>query len=278
MSAKRKPWDMHDAEDGGDEPWLVSYADMVTLLFGFFVILYSMSTLDEKKFEQMSEKVAAAFKSTEDAGKKDSGLTNEARQIRALQLLVAMLNLGESVDQAVKSIEKAAATKTDMEAIKSALEEKLKNDPNVTLGKSKPTELPSVELVLPEKILFQPGMAELSPEAQKKIQQLGHEFRKIDAIEKIEVIGHTDSSPPGKNAAYKTNFALSSARAGAVAQELLHSGIPPEMIAIRGMADLEPLVREETPGSPKTSPSISKNDPSINRRVHIILRKVGRNE
>ena len=275
MSLNQKPWEHAEAEEGGDDQWIVSYADMVTLLFGFFVILYSFSTLDEKKFEKMSEQMSKAFKSTEEKGEKAAdGMTSEERRIRALQLLVSMLNLGDSVDQAVKKIESAASAKADMEAVKEMMQEKLKKENGVSLIKAKSMDSPTVEIVLPEKILFQPGMADLSVEAQKKIQSFGKDLLHIPGVEKIDVVGHTDSSAPGKNAVYKSNFALSSARAGAVATELLKAGIPPEMITVKGMADLEPLAASNT----TAVNSALKPDPSINRRVHIILRKVGKNE
>jgi chemotaxis protein MotB len=275
MSHKPKPWE-HVEEESGEELWIMSYADMVTLLFGFFVILYSFSTLDEKKFQQMSEKMAAAFKSTEDFQKKttaDVGLTNEARQIRALQLLVAMLNLGENQEQALKKIEAAAANSAEMEALKSAMREKIKSDPNMNMMKSKSGAPPTIDLVLPEKILFASGMAELSPSAQKSIQKLGKNIRGFGSIEKIEVVGHTDSSPPSKTALFRSNFALSSARAGAVAQELMKSGIPAEMLSVKGMGDIEPLSVENLQNKPPSSTATPTGNGIINRRVHIILHK-----
>ena len=54
----------HHQEERHEEGWLVSYADMMTLLFGFFVILFSMSNMDKKKYEQLSESLAKEFKET----------------------------------------------------------------------------------------------------------------------------------------------------------------------------------------------------------------------
>ena len=277
MRRKIKPWEHIEVEESGDEQWIMSYADMVTLLFGFFVILYSFSTMDEKKFDQMGEKLASAFKAPESIDKKttaDVGITNEARQIRALQLLVAMLNLGENTDQAVRKIESAAASKTELDAAKSMLQESIKHDRNISMIQSKSPESPTVEIVMPEGLLFAAGQAELSITAKAKIQKLGRDFLKIEGIDKIEVVGHTDSLPPGPAALFKSNFALSSARAGAVAQELLNSGVRKELVMVKGMGDLEPQQVE-----PKDKLTKSKaSDMSINRRVNIILRKVNRRD
>ena len=274
MRHKAKPWEHVEAEESGDDQWIVSYADMVTLLFGFFVILYSFSTLDEKKFSQMGDKLASAFKAPEELDKKttaDAGITNESRQIRAMQLLVAMMNNGDSIDDTVKKIESASSNQSEMDSLKALVKDKIKADPSIGLLKGKSSISPTVELILPEKVLFQSGMAELSPAAQKRIQSLGRDLKRIAAVEKIEVVGHTDSSLPGKNALFQSNFALSSARAGAVAQELIKSGISPDMISVKGMADLEPLQIENA-----NQGSIG-GDPTVNRRVQIILRKVSRN-
>jgi hypothetical protein len=111
---------IEDDEEHDNELWLVSYADMVTLLFGFFVILFSLSDLDDKKFDQMTARMAEAFKAND--GKKsaetDAGVSTEARQLRALQMLVAMLNLGDSVDDAVPKIEKSFAEGKAVEGAK----------------------------------------------------------------------------------------------------------------------------------------------------------------
>ena len=279
MRNKIKPWDHVEADESGDEQWIVSYADMVTLLFGFFVILYSFSTFDEKKFDQMGEKLASAFKAPEDLDKKtasEAGITTEARQIRALQLLVAMMNLGENMDQALNKIEHGAMNESDVNSTKEMLKEKLKEQTGISMIKSKSIDPSVVELVLPEKILFQSGQAELSLEAQKNIQKLGKDLLRINDIDKIEVVGHTDSSPPGKTSLFKTNFTLSSARAGAVAQELMKSGLPAELFSVKGMADLEPLTEavDKTAAKGNTKSVVIPQDPTVNRRVHIVLRKV----
>src|SRR4051794_26707088 len=88
-----------------EEPWLVSYADMMTLLFGFFVILFSLSQMDENKFTSVGKQLAEAFKGQVDKNETEVGMIMEARQIRALQMMVAMLNLGD-MEKVVESVER----------------------------------------------------------------------------------------------------------------------------------------------------------------------------
>jgi chemotaxis protein MotB len=107
--------------DASDESWLISYADMVTLLFGFFVVLYSFSSVDSEKFEAMSQGVAEAFNAPESEAAKvrrDSEIDDANRELRAFYMLLSMLNfkgeLGDSIDRIEKLFsEKKTAAATD---------------------------------------------------------------------------------------------------------------------------------------------------------------------
>jgi len=279
MSHKKHTWSQPHAEEHDEEGWLVSYADMVTLLFGFFVIMYSMANLDEKKFAQMGENVASAFKAPEadlQKKKKSDALTQESRQARALQMMSGMINPSESTEQLVKKIEAAARDTADAKKLRDELKGATKK-----IGEDFFTDKPDspvVELVLPEKILFASGSDVLSQEAQAKIAQLGTTIARIQDLERIEVVGHTDSSPPGRNSLFKNNFALSSARAGSVAAALMQGGVRKDLLRVRGMGDLEPLITnapDKSQGGPQAvrSPVAVVSSQAQNRRVHLIIRK-----
>jgi chemotaxis protein MotB len=283
MSEKQKPWEHHEAEEGGEEGWLVSYADMVTLLFGFFVILYSMANLDEKKFEQMGENVASAFKAPETEVRKDKNtpdaLSKEARQARALQMMGSMVFPTESAEQLVRKIEAAAKMTAEAKEVREQLKAKSKQFGDDLL--SEKPESSFVELTLPEKILFSPGSDSLAPDALAKLASLGKSIAEIKGIERVEVVGHTDSSPPGKNSVFRTNFALSSARAGSVASALISGGMNKDLISVKGMGDLEPIAKVESGATNQIAakrPELLKeknNDiQAKNRRVQLIIRKI----
>jgi chemotaxis protein MotB len=271
---KSKPWEHQEAEESGDETWIVSYADMVTLLFGFFVILYSFSNLDDKKFEQMGETLASAFKAPEDIEKKaaaDAGISNETRQIMALQLLVAMLNIGDSVDEAVPKIEQAYGDGTSAKAVKDLLTERIGKDEaikmqSVLVGQGRESDV--VDLVLPGASLFPSGSADLTPAAELKLRALAAEIRLAPGISAVEIVGHTDSAPLAADSPFKNNFSLSSLRAGAVAGALIAGGLKPDLIEVRGMGSLKPLVPERDDEGNLISENMAKN-----RRVHIVLKK-----
>jgi len=259
----------------GEEGWLVSYADMVTLLFGFFVILFSLSQQDENKMQAVGKKLAESFKGSVDKTNTDTGILMEARQIRALQMLVALLNLGDNVEKAVESVEKIVAGSKDLEAAKKMLMKDLKSKDKVLdelKGSVKETE-DSIEISLPDNALFMSGGADLTPSAKIGLKRVAGYLQKVRGLGNLEIVGHTDSLPPSRASKYPGNFALSAARAGAVTEELIKQGIAPKGIITRGMANLQPLFPERRAGGSVITENLAKN-----RRVSILIKKKKVNE
>lgn len=255
------------------ELWIVSYADMMTLLFGFFVILFAISKLDDDKFYSVGKELAETFRgdATEAKSSSEVGMHMQSRQMRALQLLVAMLNLGENVEEAVDKIEKKIQTAEDFSAAKKALLEELSSTNYEILSQLRGSTLDKedkLEIVIPDTFLFKSGSAELLPDALKKIKEFARIISKIDALIGVEVIGHTDSLPPSKTSLYPSNWALSSARAGTVASELIKNGVSSRMMNVRGLASLQPLFPEYKPDGTLIKENLTKN-----RRVHIVIKK-----
>ncbi len=264
------------AQDGSghsEETWIVSYADMMTLLFGFFVILYSFSTMDDQKFNSVSKQLAEAFKGDikNAAAKTEVGMMMQARQIRALQLLVAMLNLGENVDSAVDKIERQVAETQNLAMAREALMEGLESKEDSVLSQLR-AQLQDhedrVELALPGGMLFEPNTANLTTAAKEGIRRIARYLSRIKGLLTIEVVGHTDSRLPPKTSLFKNNWSLSSARAGAVAEELINQGVPEKMILTRGMASVEPLFPERRANGAPIAENMERN-----RRVHIVVKK-----
>ncbi len=255
-------------ESEGDELWLISYADMMTLLFGFFVILYSLSNIDDKKFEQMSAKMAKAF-SAPDQKVHDEQLSEEARQLRAFHMMLAMLNVNDSAT-ALKAIERATADQKTAESVTKVIQDKLqRTNPDLIAAATGQADRDTiVELILPESALFNQGSSMLTPAALQRVRKIAGELRLINDLVEIEVVGHTNAPLPGKATSYRDTFALSSVRAGAVAEALIASGIDPHKISVRGQGGLMPLAPEvDAEGRP-----ILVNR-ARNRRVEILLRK-----
>lgn len=258
---------------GDGELWVVSYADMMTLLFGFFVILYSLSQVDERKLSVVGKQLAAAFRGEVD--KKDSqsevGMLMEARQIRALQLLIAMLNLGENMDQAVDNIEHRVAESKNLEAARDAIKSQLKPEDDATLSAMKmhiEQKEDRIEIALPDTMLFESGTAELTPRARAGLRRIASSLNKIRGLAGVEISGHTDSIPPS-GGRYPSNWALSAARAGAVTEELIKNGLDPKGVVPRGMANLQPLFPETRDDGTRIPENMAKN-----RRVQLTIKRL----
>ena len=109
---RKKIFDRPQEEE--DEGWLVSYADMVTLLLGFFIILYSFSTVNPEKFKKITDGISDALGETEERTKKkeevdEDVFSDKDRQLRALSMMVNMVSQG-SVTDVVQKIEKAGGS------------------------------------------------------------------------------------------------------------------------------------------------------------------------
>ncbi len=271
MIGSKKLASRHHDENG--ELWLVSYADMMTLLFGFFVILYSFSQVDQERLSSFGKEIAEAFGSKKaEKGESEGGVMSEARKQRALQLLVAVLNLGDDVNQGVEKIEKMASEAQARSELAKAVTAKMKplaKDELKGIDVTEPDELDSVRIGINAKLLFEGGSAELLPEAKVRLRAIAGEISPLRDVVGLEIIGHTDARPPGKSSKFQSNFQLSAARAAAVAGELQSAGLEGRQIKVIGMGGSLPLF-------PETSRDGKVNEANMarNRRVEILVRRM----
>lgn len=132
--------------------WLVSYADMMTLLFGFFVLMYTFSKIDEEKFEVVKKDVVKYF----------GGQLKEANGAWTLK---------KTVDEKLNSILLHGGAKEQL------FDMQVQED--------------SLRIIFQSKLLFAPGSVELSAESAKVIDTVARELKKYP-VQSIEVEGHTD--------------------------------------------------------------------------------------
>ncbi|NRA67031.1 MAG: flagellar motor protein MotB [Pseudobacteriovorax sp.] len=262
-----------DFESENDD-WIYSYADMMTLILAFFVLLYSLSKDDDEKFKQMTELFNESFGTENIVEKTEEIVTGEEREQRALRMLVTMLNLGENLETAMNKIEKDY-----MEDSLSKSKNEETEDSN-KLGKRISDEEASFsEITLPNSYLFESGKVKLSPKAERIVAHIAGKItesvnessnpsnnRRIK--HRVVITGHTDSSKLGPKSAFPNNFALSSARAGSIADLLIKNGIARDLIEVRGKGDLVPLYPEKDSNGRWISENMSKN-----RRVEISIRR-----
>ena len=238
MARKKKK-----AEEGG-ATWLDTYADTVTLLMTFFVLLYSMSTLDEAKLQQIS----AAFNEVMSGKAADSIL-----QYNLYDGEVPLVGGESKVESSEESKVIDAAEKT-YEEVKEFVE---KN--NLSDGiKVIPNE-DGVNLQLKDSVLFETGKAELKDNSKAILDQISYLLANLP--NNIEVEGHTDNVPINTSE-YKSNWELSTNRATSVVRYFIEAKhLNAARFSAAGYGEYQPLV-----------PNTSDENRAQNRRVNRLIR------
>jgi chemotaxis protein MotB len=222
----------HTGEHENLERWLLTYADLITLLLGLFVILYASSQVDMKKYKA----VMSAFENVFGGGPSQGSLPGESG-VMSNPAETSPMRASEAMERKVKA------------AIGDALK---KGGAMITADER------GVTVHFLEKFMFEPGEAVMKPDALPVLDTLGFLLGSIP--NRIRIEGHTDDTPI-HTAEFPSNWHLSVARALNVSYYLLQRyPIRPEKVAIVGYGEYHPLVPNDTP--------VHKAE---NRRVDIVI-------
>jgi len=190
--------------------WLLTYADMITLLLAFFVILYAISRVDAKKYEALATSLRGAFVGSPPRPISGSGAGGE----RLLPKPDLVFDVVERLREYLG--EDLAAGRVQIERTPDA-----------------------VILRFPDAILFERGKADLRLDARQILDRIAGVVR--DLSNPIEAEGHTDTLPI-RSAQFPSNWELSVARATAVVRYLVEThAVSPLRIAARGVGEHRPL-------------------------------------
>ncbi len=272
--AKRK----EDEVKPGAPAWQSTFADLMNLLLCFFVLLFSMSTVDAQKFEM----IAASFNQTFSiftAGATAIGdgilISNGVSQLNELDNYInstGKMNDGETVSEDVA--ESSAAADAEAEALEEAMEKLAEAEMEESealaemiqeavdekdMNKEIDIEFTAqyVQLTLKGSLLFDSGSTELKPDALPVLDQVGVILERY-AQSTIEIEGHTDNVPMS-GAKYSNNDELSSGRALSVFNYLLSTAnLDPAMVKHSGRGEYVPVADNSTP-----------EGRTMNRRVEI---------
>lgn len=187
-------------EHENHERWLVSYADFITLLFAFFTVLYATAQTDQSKLEAVVDAMNAAFE-----GGMPEAILNSMSMRTGQELEAPHVNL-------------QAAAEPDLKTLKQHLAGSL-SDNVVQIGLFNQ----ALNLVLPEKMLFSPGSAELHPTAYDALGRIAEAV--APTVARIDVYGHADGVPLS-GGPFVDNWGLSAARALTTVRYLARRGIP----------------------------------------------------
>lgn len=228
MARRRK----HEDEHENHERWLVSYADFITLLFAFFVVMYSLSSINEGKYRIMSDSVVNAFRKL--------GVQSNNAQMSSAPIP----SIRPSAPPPSPEIEEARKAKA--ERVKNMAEEIRKVlAPLVADGQVRVTEGAfGITVEINASVLFNPGEAQLGRDAVTALRAVGQVVAPAEFP--ITVEGHTDTIPIA-TAAFPSNWELSAVRASSVVRLFVESGVRPSRLTAAGYGDQRPVADNLTP-------------------------------
>lgn len=247
MPRKRLPEDPepHDR-------WLVSYADFITLLFAFFVVMYAISQVNESKYRVFSDSLVQAFQNPSRLPDAQSS-TNSPRSIVGLEQ-------GGIVGPAPGSPEDEAAIRAMMARMRElGAELSIMLDPLVKEGLLRVSETrEGLVIEINASVLFRSGQSALEPAATRTLAEVAKVLARTRGA--IAVEGHTDNVPIA-TPAFASNWELSASRAATVVRLFVETGIAAPRLTALGHADNQPI-----------EPGDSPEARARNRRVAVIIK------
>lgn len=232
--ARRKKAEEHE----NLERWLVSYADFITLLFAFFVVMYSISSVNEGKYRVLSDSLVAAFKQTPrhlqpiQFGDRPSSLrpqsgTPEAATGSMLEMrstppgvqTPAMAKIADKLDKALSSFVDEHLIRVRRDAL-------------------------WVEVEISERVLFPSGSARLGARAVPVLRKVAGILEEVP--NPVQVEGFTDNVPIS-TPVFPSNWELSAARAASVVHLFMREGVAPRRMAAVGYGEFRPVADNDTP-------------------------------
>jgi chemotaxis protein MotB len=272
---KRRGHEEEHEEHENHERWLVSYADMMTLLMVLFIVMFAISQVDQKKFMALKTGLSSGFGApvsflngadqmldpggavTPDspnlagaAGAKTRSATMDATQ---------QVN-PEAVAQLVTKTNQAQVAK-EVENLKKAQERIAKALQKAGMAKNAAFRFDERGLVITiatDKVLFQSGSADLQLQGRRILDAIAPTLLRLP--NRISVDGHTNSIPIS-SAQFPSNWELSGDRASGVLRYLMRvHRLPPDRMSATGFADTHPLL-----------PSSDPRSVEVNRRVEIVV-------
>ena len=233
MSKKKK----HE-EHENHERWLVSYADFITLLFAFFVVMYSVSSVNEGKYRVLSESMVSAFTNHKPLG----------------QMSVVELPLEQTRPAMEKQVQQRPDDFQVYVQVANALESLEHGSTDVSVQNT----ARGISIKIKDEVAFDSGSVELKRGALEILDLLAALVKNLPNL--ISVEGHTDTIPI-RSAQFPSNWELSAARSAALVRYFINKHqLSPERFSATGFGGERPLESNATP-----------EGRSANRRVEIVI-------
>ena len=216
--------------------WMVSYADFVTLLFAFFVVMYALSSVNEGKYKVLSNSIGDAFSKNDQQGD-----VIDPIQIGTPPTIFQPIPLDNpttvEVEKRRELSEEILKERRNLSQVSDQFEEVLAPFIDDKLVSVKRNDY-WIELEMNSEMLFLSGEAELSKKAIPVLKKISEVINALPNV--INVEGHTDNIPID-NMKFRSNWDLSSARATSVVHELIQDGINPIRLSAIGYGEFHPV-------------------------------------
>ena len=219
-----------DEEPDHHDRWLVSYADFMTLLFAFFVVMYAISSVNQGKYRVLSDALGSAF------GRQplliDPNQPLMQQRLPNLQLPRPRNNDG------ILRREREKMTGMARDLLKALA-------PMVSQGRIRVTETPrGVSIEISDNVLFAPAEAKLSNPSSEVLKAIAQVIKADNHA--IQVEGHTDNVPIS-GAQFPSNWELSAVRASSVVRLFIENGIGENRLVAIGHGSNQPVASNQTP-------------------------------
>jgi chemotaxis protein MotB len=248
-------------EHENEERWLLTYADMITLLMALFMVLFSITSVNKAKLQVLSKSLQDAFSGQVLPGGtslRDTGADPKSTEPPAAEPPIPAITAVVGQNAASSSAAKAAKEQDDFRKLKRQIDEYARTHGLQSKVQTVIAQRGLVIRLLTDQVLFDSGAAELKPQAAPVLAQVALLLRK-EAVHKVMVEGHTDPVPI-RGSVFPTNWELSTARASRVVRALIAGGVNESRLSAAGYAALHPIAPNDTAAGR-----------SRNRRVEIVL-------
>ena len=227
MSGGRRGRGGHGGGHASSERWLLTYADLITLLLVFFVVLYALSQVDKAKYQALKASLSRSFNVVNMKGQGHrldtvmDGGTGVLTQPNPVQVLEEseMQDISKSIQQMAKK-------------------EHLENDIHTTIDSQ------GLTISISNASFFNPGEATIQPSAIPALDSIGVMLKSFDHAIRVE--GHTDNTPIS-TPRFPSNWELSAARACSIVRFLIdRHGLDPHRLYAAGYGEYYPKVPNDT--------------------------------
>jgi chemotaxis protein MotB len=250
--ARRRQTGEHENE----ERWLLTYADMITLLMALFMVLFSISSVNISKYQTLQEALRAAFSgsvmpggsSIQQTGNSPSQAQSPATSAEPEAIVPTTPSIGVNggASKGAKAALAAQVNQESLQEVQKLVQQYVKAH---GLASEVKTAINSQGLQITiesDHVLFASGSAQLEPAAAPLLSDIANLVLDVVPKNQIVVEGYTDSVPE-HTALIPSNWYLSTDRANAVLQFLLSAGVDPQRLSAEGFASLDPVASNATP-------------------------------